>query len=386
MHPRTRRLLTIALLAAALPIRHASAAGRSPDLDAAIRKSVEALMRDHGIPGMAIAISHHGRHTFYNFGAASKATGRPVSSDTLFEIGSISKTFTATLATYAQATGRLNLTDSPGRFLPELKDTEIARVDLLSLGTHTAGGFPLQIPDGVETREQLMAYYRAWRPQYAAGTARTYANPGIGLLGVVAGKAWSMPFDDAMQKMLFPALGLHDTYITVPPRAMARYAQGYSKTDTPVRVQPGILAAETYGVKTSARDLIRFVDINLAPSSLPARLAQAISATHIGYFRLGAMTQNLAWEQYDAPVALADLLAGNSSQVAYATNRVERLDPPRLPARPAWINKTGATNGFGAYVAFLPAREVGIVILANRNFPIEARVRLAYGILRTLGD
>lgn len=260
-----------------------------------LHEAVAQVMREHGVPGMAIAVTRQGRHAFHNFGVASRASSAPVSSDTLFEIGSVSKTFTATLAALGQSTGRLSLTDSPAKFLPELRGTPIAQVKLLGLATHTAGGFPLQVPDGIDTPEQLTAYFRAWKPTYAPGTARSYANPSIGLLGMAAARAWGMAFNAALEKMLFPSLGLRDTYIGVPEAAIGRYAQGYDKADAPVRVNPGMLAAEAYGVKTSARDLIRFIDLNIDPAKLEKPLAQALESTRAGHFKLGAMTQGLVW-------------------------------------------------------------------------------------------
>ena len=342
-------------------------------------------MRRYDILGLAIAVTHDGRLTFYNFGVASKASEEPVSSDTIFEIGSVSKTFTATLASYAQSVGRLDLNENTSRYLPELQQTDLGKVTLVQLGTHTAGGFPLQVPDEITTRAQLMRYFQSWNPQYTAGTARTYANPSIGLLGMVSAMALGVPFKTAMEDQLFPGLGLHDTYIEVPAAKMARYAQGYDKFDAPVRVSPGVLADEAYGVKTTARDLIRFVQLNIDPSPLDDATRRALKATHTSYFKLGGMTQDLIWEQYDEPVRLQALLDGNSAKVAYQRNPVTPIEPPQPPTGSAWVNKTGSTNGFGAYVAFVPDRHEGIAILANKNFPIEARIRLAYQILSALG-
>jgi beta-lactamase class C len=61
------------------------------------------------------------------------------------------------------------------------------------------------------------------------------------------------------------------------------------------------------------------------------------------------------------------------------------IDPPLAPRGDVWINKTGSTNGFSTYVAFVPAKRLAIVMLANRSFPIEDRVKTAYAILSSLG-
>ena len=76
------------------------------------------------------------------------------------------------------------------------------------------------------------------------------------------------------------------------------------------------------------------------------------------------------------------MLEGNSNTVAFETHDV-RAASAAGAARRRLINKTGA-NGFGAYVAFVPGRRIGIVILANRNYPNADRVRLAYEVLDAL--
>jgi beta-lactamase class C len=356
----------------------------TPPIDTVVREAAQTLMQQNGIPGLAIAITVDGRQHFFSYGVASRQTQRPVTRDTLFEIGSISKTFTATLASYAQATGRLALTDPPAKHLPPLEGSAFGnKITLMHLGTHTAGGFPLQVPDAVQTTGQLFDYLRAWQPQYPAGTRRTYANPSIGMLGLIAAKSLDMPFEEAMAQHVFRPLGLRHTTLDVPAAQMASYAQGYTKTDAPIRLRGGVLGAEAYGVRTSARDLIRFVEANLrGPGTTP--LQRAIEATHTGYFRAGALTQDLVWEQYPYPVTLPVLLEGNGDKMAYETQDVTAIDPPQPPQQGVWINKTGSTNGFAAYVAFVPAKKIGIVLLANRNVPIAPRVRLAYEILEKL--
>ena len=67
-----------------------------------------------------------------------------------------------------------------------------------------------------------------------------------------------------MEQTILPGLGLYHTYVNVPEQAMGHYAYGYSKEDKPIRVTPGMLADEAYGIKTSSADLLRFVKANIS--------------------------------------------------------------------------------------------------------------------------
>jgi beta-lactamase class C len=354
--------------------------------------AIQPLLQQDNIPGMAVAVTRNGENYFYNYGVTSKQTQQPVTAATLFEIGSISKTFTATLASYAQLDGKLDLSDSASKHLPSLRGSSFDQVSLLNLGTHTAGGLPLQVPDEISDQAQLMDYFKQWRPSFPAGARRVYSNPSIGMLGMITAKSMNASFDDAIEKTLFPALGLTHSHINVPAQQMANYAQGYTKKDEPIRMQAGMLASEAYGVKSNTTDMIRFVQANMQanvpanmpPPKLDEKWQSAITATHTGYFKAGELTQDLIWEQYAYPVTLQRLLLGNADGMAFRATAASRLTPPMPPRNDVLINKTGSTNGFAGYVAFIPSKNIGIVMLANKNYPIEARVRAAYRILTAL--
>ncbi|WHS58506.1 class C beta-lactamase [Pseudomonas sp. G2-4] len=353
-------------------------------IEETVNATIEPLMKQQGIAGMAVAITHKGQRHFFNYGVASKDTKKPVTDQTLFEIGSVSKTFTATLGAYAQARGKLSLSDPASRFAPELRGSAFDSISLLNLATYTPGGLPLQFPDEADHPDRMLNYYKTWKQLYPTGTQRVYSNPSIGLFGFLAARSLGQPFDELMEHTLMPGLGLKHSYVRVPQDQLGRYAQGYAKDGKPVRVGPGALDSEAYGVKTSSSDLIRFVEANLQPEKLEADLRKAIATTHTGFYSVGGMTQGLGWEFYPYPVSLEELLAGNAPQMAMTPNTVEPLDPPRPAPDNAWINKTGSTGGFGAYAAFVPGKNMGIVLLANKNYPIEERVKAAHRILTAL--
>lgn len=348
--------------------------------------SVEPLMQQQAIAGLAVAVVNKGQVHYFNYGVASKDSKQPVTENTLFEIGSVSKTFTATLGGYAQAIGKLKLTDKASEHLPALKGSAFDRISLLQLATYTAGGLPLQFPQSADSAETMLSYFQHWKPTYAPGTRRLYSNPSIGLFGYLAAQSLGQPFKVAMQNTLLPQLGLKNTYISVPADKAALYAQGYDKQQKPVRVSPGALDSEAYGIKTSAQDLAHYVMVNMHPDALENPLQQAIATTHTGYYTLNGMTQGLGWEYYPYPITLQALIDGNSTPMAMQAHKVDWLATPHVQPANVLFNKTGSTGGFGAYVAYVPSKDIGVVILANKNYPNAERVKVAHAILSALGE
>ncbi len=189
-------------------------------------------------------------------------------------------------------------------------------------------------------------------------------------------------FASLVERELLSKFGMSHTFLHVPADAMADYAWGY-REGTPVRASPGPLDEPTYGIKSTASDMIRFVQANIDASALEGPLQRAIHATHVGHFRVGGMVQGFGWEQFPYPVSREWLLGGNAEEIFFEPNPVQRAVPQRV-AGPRLFDKTGSTGGFGAYVVFVPTQRVGLVILANRNYPIPARVEVAYAILKQL--
>ncbi|WP_434527106.1 class C beta-lactamase [Photorhabdus asymbiotica] len=372
------------LLAASLGVQ----ASNTPDqtrLTNTVDQTIHSLMQEYDIPGMAIAVTFRGQHFFYQYGDASKESNTPVTKETIFELGSVSKTFAGSLISWAQVTGAISFSDKASQHFQPLAGSAFDNINLLNIATYTAGGLPLQFPDEIDNNNKMVDWFQHWQPKYPPGTYRQYSNPSIGLAGYIVAQRLEKPYSMLVKNQILSPLGLHHTWFNVPTQEMKNYALGYSKENKPIRINPGVLDEEAYGLKASAQDLIGFVDANIDPSRVgDSKLAQAIRATHTGYYRTGEMTQGLGWELYHWPVTLEQVLSGNSAEIAYQANKTTELSPPEPPTDALFINKTGSTNGFGAYVAFVPQEQMGIVLLANKNYPNEARIKAAWQILKAL--
>ena len=355
----------------------------SQQVTSLVKAAIEPLMEQQEIPGMSVAILYKGRAQFINAGVADLASGRRVTENTLFELGSVSKTFTGVLAGVMIRNGDIALNDPVQKYWPQLTGTQWHHIRMLHLATYTAGGLPLQLPDEVTDQASLLNYYQQWQPQAAPGTLRQYSNASIGLFGALMVKG---DYQQAMQKNVFQPLRLTRTYITVPPSMMLDYAWGY-KNGQPVRVSPGMLDAEAYGVKSTARDMLIFMQANADPNRLSSGntvLRNAIRTAQSRYFKVRDFYQGLGWEIYDWPASAAAIIADSESSVALKPQPATLLNPAVPSQRASWVHKTGATNGFGAYVAFIPEQNTGIVMLANKNYPNPLRIKTAWKILEAL--
>jgi len=378
-------LSTLSRMAFAIAAGCCTSVVGAADLQSVVDQAIQPIMKQYDVPGIAVAVTVNGKPFYFSYGLASKESNAPVTENTLFELGSVSKTFTATMASYALVQGKLSLDDHPSRYVPKMKGSALDKATVLNFGTYTAGGLPLQFPDDVTDNDAgMLAYFGKFKPKYAPGAMREYSNPSLGMFGHLAGRALKAEPADVLEKQILPKLGLTSTYLRMPPNAVSHYAWGYNRDNQPVRMRPELFSAQTYGVRSSSADMIRYVQANIDPSHLDATLRRAIEGTHVGYYRIGDTVQGLGWEQYAYPVALDTLLAGNANKMSREANPATLLSPPQPASDNVWYNKTGATGGFSSYVAFVPAKKIGIVILANRNYPIPERLKAAYAILSQL--
>lgn len=375
-------------LSCALLLSVASAAFAAPmsekQLAEVVERTVTPLMNAQAIPGMAVAVIYQGQPHYFTFGKADVAANKPVTPQTLFELGSISKTFTGVLGGDAIARGEVALGDPVAKYWPELTGKQWQGIRMLDLATYTAGGLPLQVPDEVTDTASLLRFYQNWQPQWKPGTTRLYANASIGLFGALAVKPSGMSYEQAMTTRVFKPLKLDHTWINVPKAEEAHYAWGYREGKA-VHVSPGMLDAEAYGVKTNVKDMASWLIANMKPDSLQApSLKQGIALAQSRYLRVGAMYQGLGWEMLNWPVDAKTVVGGSDNKVALAPLPVAEVNPPAPPVKASWVHKTGSTGGFGSYVAFIPEKQLGIVMLANKSYPNPARVEAAYRILDAL--
>lgn len=360
---------------------YASNRPKEQEVKKLVDQNFKPLLDKYDVPGMAVGVIQNNKKYEIYYGLQSLQDKKAVNSSTIFELGSVSKLFTATAGGYAKAKGKISFDDTPGKYWKELKNTPIDQVNLLQLATYTSGNLALQFPDEVQTDQQVLTFFKDWKTKNAIGEYRQYSNPSIGLFGKVVALSMNKPFDQVLEKTIFPPLHLKNSYVNVPKTQMQNYAYGYNQENQPIRVNPGPLDASAYGVKSTLPDMLTFINANLNPQKYPKDIQRAISETHQGFYQVGTMYQALGWEEFSYPAPLQTLLDSNSEQIVMKPNKVTAISKePSVKM----FHKTGSTNGFGTYVVFIPKENIGLVMLTNKRIPNEERIKAAYAVLNAI--
>jgi len=260
----TRRAFTAGALGAALSARLAAPAFAqgSPALAgaiAAIRAHGEDHLRQFDLPGLTLGLTTPGGFsTVLDFGFANRDSRAPITPDTLFQIGSISKSMTAAVIHQLAAEGKLKLTDRAGALFPAVRLPRGNTITVQHLLDHAAG-----LPDDAP----LFADGGLWTG-YAPGAHWHYSNTGYDLLGKIAETAGGKPLDRLLAERIFAPLGMTRSRgaIVGPDRML--YAQGYEPADLTVPfvrgapLAPAAWVDVTFGagsVASTAGDMIRWL-------------------------------------------------------------------------------------------------------------------------------
>lgn len=189
-------------------------------------------MQQYGIPAMTVALARHGTMLYAQaYGVTSLASQAPASPSTIFEIGSITKQFTAALIMQLVEQKKLNVDDSMASYLPRYGFP--ATITIRMLLNHTSGlaeftNFPQLgnwIEHGVSEATVLNAVSQAGL-QFQPGTQYSYSNSNFFALGTIIENLTNQSYGADLQQYLFQPLSLSSTYYEVPPANLA--ATGYT--------------------------------------------------------------------------------------------------------------------------------------------------------------
>ena len=189
---------------------------------AAIRQYGEAHLRHFGLPGMTLGVTTPGGFgTVMDFGYAAAETRAPITSDTLFEVGSISKLINAAVLHQLVAEGRLRLTDRISDLVPAVRLPAGNTIEVQHLLDHVAGipsDFPLTADGGLWTA-------------YAPGAHWHYSNTGYQILGLLIERIAGKPLARVVADRIFVPLGMRRSRGAILGSDRTLYAQGYEAAD-----------------------------------------------------------------------------------------------------------------------------------------------------------
>jgi len=288
--------------------------------------------------GVAIGVFDHGERRVFTYGTAKR--------DSVFEIGSVSKVFTGLLLAQMAQQEKASLWEPVRELLPSgTAHKPLGReILLLDLATHHSG-LP-RMPDNMapaDPANPLADYGPQELYQFLAkhGVGRepkpecVYSNLGYALLGQALAERARAPYPDLLQREITAPLGMKDTVVTLAPEQESRLLQGHNPAHRPVRAWDMDVFVGAGGIRSTADDMLTFLDAQLHPEKINPALSVALHDSHRLRGQMGRrMRTALAWV----------------------------WDPE---ARIYWAS--GGTGGFSSYTYFDPRRDQAAIVLLNTS-------------------
>lgn len=306
------------------------------------------------------------------FGAVD-SVGTPPSARTLFEIGSITKTFTGLLLADAVERGAVRPDDPVAQHLPDslVVPAHAGRaITLIQLATHRSGlpRLPANlqpIPDPTDpyahyTTRDLYAFLDGYALPRPPDSAYAYSNLGMGLLGHVLARQADTSYAGLIQQRIATPLGLDDTAIALTADQQRRFAQGYNLAGAPTPPWHLPALGGAGALRATAADMLAYLRAHWATSDT-SRLGRAM-------------------RRATAPVVDADLggsasLAG--TRVGYGWHVTSRDGQTVV-----WHN--GGTGGFSSFAGFNPATRQCVVILVSAGGVAQTATQAGFALLDRL--
>lgn len=349
-----------------------------------VRQTINELMQKNNIPGVAVELYVDGKPHAYYFGYANRDKKTPVTAKTIFELGSITKVMTSLLLAQAVDMAKVQFSDSITNSMNYLPN-EYEDITLLNLATHTSG-LPTNFPENVKTQSQLIKYLDTFKPTYSADEQWIYSNVGIGMLGEALETVTHASFNQMYINQIMKPLKMEPIALTVPVKYKANYAQGYDKNGQPVPEMSLGVFPSAYGIKASAGDMQKFLAASIGLPGTPESIFYPMRMTQSPFVRLTDKMQGLGWQIHTlASENIADLLHAPDA-MNLGPEKVEDIQEKPVFDGDALIDKTGMTNGFRAYIAVIPNKKTGIVILTNESIADGSIVDAGREILFKLAD
>jgi CubicO group peptidase (beta-lactamase class C family) len=234
---------------------------------------VAKVMKEKGIPGVAVGILHKGEIATAGFGVTNVNHPLPVTDETLFQIGSITKTFTGTAIMRLVEMGKLDLNATVRTYVPDFKvadETAASQATIRHLLTHMGGwvgDFFHDTGAGDDALAKYVADMASLEQLAPLGTVWSYNNAGFSLAGYIIEVVTGQSYEVALKELVLEPLGLKNCYFAPGDVMIHRFAVGHNVTEEGPKVAiPWPLPRSSYpagGITCHVKDLLRYARFHL---------------------------------------------------------------------------------------------------------------------------